>query len=347
MKKFAVGIVALLAGFNLNAQDLHFGQTAQTPLLINPACAGVYDGWERVIINQRNQWLGSNTKFMTTNVAADINIGKSRMNDRAHFGVGLMFFNDVGGDSQFGNQNGSLTLSGILPMGGTGHILSAGIQGGFGSRKGNLSSVSFINQWDGSGFDQTLPSGEVNSLSSFRYMEANAGIYYVFDGGQSTFSRNNDFKIQVGFSGYHLNAPELKYTNGVAETERLHRKYVGHAGVVADIVGSKWAIDGSALHFMQGGHHETIFGMMMRYRFEDGTKITGLSHNAYFGFGLYHRWKDAVMPSLMVDWKGFQFGVSYEVTVSKLRNAYTGSLEFSLSYTNRHDALFKTKRRRI
>lgn len=347
MKKFAVGIVVICTSLSVSAQDLHFSQTAQTPLLINPACAGVYDGWERVIINQRNQWLGSNTQFMTTNVSADINVGKSRMNDRAHLGVGLMFYNDVGGDSQFGNQTGSLTVSGILPMGGSGHILSAGIQGGFGSRKGTLSSVTFMNQWTGSEFDQTLPTGEQNSLNSFRYMEANAGVYYVYDGGQNTFSRNNDFKLQIGFSGYHLNAPELKYTNGVTETERLHRKYVGHAGVVADIVGSKMAIDGSVLQFVQGGHYETIFGMMLRYRFEDGTKITGLSHDAFFGFGVYHRLKDAIIPSVMVDWKGFQLGISYDITVSKLRNAYTGSLEFSLSYTNRHDALFKTKRRRI
>lgn len=346
MKKFAVGIVAVLSGFGVGAQDLHFGQTAQTPLLINPAAAGVYDGWERIIINHRNQWLGAKTQFMSTAIAADMNIGKSRLNDRAHLGVGLMFFNDIGGDSNFGNQTGSLTISGILPMGGSGHILSAGIQGGYGSRRGSLASVSFMSQWDGEQFNPLINSGEVNSLASFKYIDANAGIYYVFDGGQSTFSRNNDFKLQIGFSGYHLNAPELKYTNGVSG-EKLHRKYVGHVGVVSDIVGSKWAIDASALQFIQGGHYESIFGLMMRWRFEEGTKITGLSHNAYLGFGVYHRLKDAIMPSIMIDWRGFQFGVSYEATISKLRKAYTGSLEFSLSYTNRHDALFKTKRRRI
>ena len=101
-----------------------------------------------------------------------------------------MFFNDIGGDSKFGNQTGSLTLSGILPMGRSGHILSAGIQGGFGSRKADLSGVLFRSQWTGSEFDPTIASGEMNSATSFRYMDASAGIYYVFDGGQSTFSRN-------------------------------------------------------------------------------------------------------------------------------------------------------------
>ena len=64
MKKILLS-VAFLSCINTYAQDLHFSQTAQTPLLINPAAAGVYDGWERVIINHRNQWLGAGTQFMT------------------------------------------------------------------------------------------------------------------------------------------------------------------------------------------------------------------------------------------------------------------------------------------
>lgn len=357
MKKIVVGIVGMMMLHNVQAQDLHFSQSSQTPLLINPAAAGVFDGWERVIVNHRNQWLGAGTKFMTTSVAADANLGKSRLNDQAHLGIGLMFFNDIGGDSNFGNQTGSLTISGILPMGGSGHIISAGVQGGFGSRKADYTRLSFYNQFDGTSFDQSINSGEANTGASFTYIDASAGVYYVFDGGQSTFSRNNDFKLQIGLSGYHLNAPSLKYSNGVTG-EKLQRKYVAHAGVVADIVGSKFAIDANAIQFvqngatetsiLQGGHYETMLGLMLRYRFEDGTKVTGNTHNAFIGFGLYTRLKDAIIPSVMIDWRGFQFGVSYDVTVSAMRNAYSGgSLEFSLSYINRHDALFKSRKRRF
>jgi type IX secretion system PorP/SprF family membrane protein len=346
MKKIILTLVGVAILHFSEAQDLHFSQTSQTPLLINPGATGVYDGWERLIVNHRNQWLGANTQFMTTAVAVDANFGKTHLNDKAHVGVGLMFYNDIGGDSKFGNTSGSVSLSGILPMGGSGHTLSLGIQGGLGQRKADINSVTFMSQWDGNGFDQTILSGEVNSVASFSYIDASAGLYYMFDGGKSTFSRNNDFKFQVGISGYHLNAPEMKYTNGVYG-ERLHRKFVAHARVISEIAGSKWSIDGSALQFMQGGHFETILGAMIRYRFENGTKMTGLSHDAYLAFGTYFRVKDALVPSVMIDWRGFQFGMSYDVTVSYLRKAYTGSLEFSLAYRNLHDALFKTKRRRF
>ena len=347
MKNALTLALAFAAFQSVNAQDLHFSQTAQTPLLINPGAAGVFDGWERVNINHRNQWLGAGTQFMTTSIAADANIAKSDFNDKAHLGVGILFYNDIGGDSRFGSQQGSLTVSGILPMGRSGHILSAGVQGGFGQRKADLSNVTFMNQWDGTTFDPNILSGEQNTVNSFSYIDASAGLYYVYDGGQNTFARNEDLKFQFGVAAYHLNKPELEYTNGVSG-DRLHRKFVANVGVVADIPGTVFAIDGSVLQFAQGGHYETLLGAMLRYRFENATKITGNSHDAFFGIGCYARIRDGIIPSVMVDWRGFQFGISYDVTLSAMRNAYRGgSLEFSLSYINRNDSLFKTRKRRM
>lgn len=344
MKK--VLLIASLIASNSFAQDIHFTQTSQTPLLINPAAAGVYNGWERVIINHRNQWIGGNTQFMTSSIAADANLFKPERGNGAHMGVGVMFFNDIGGDSNFGHQNGSLTLSGILPMGGSGHIISAGIQGGFGHRSGSTNALSFRNQFDGYGFDQTIPSGEQNKLSSFAYMEANAGLYYVFDGTQSTFQRNREKRFQIGVSGYHLNAPSMNYSNGTSE--RLARKFVAHAGFLSEIGTSAMSIDINVIEAIQASHYETLLGLMLRYRFVNGTKITGSNQDAYFGVGLYTRLNDAVMPSVMIDWNGFQFGMSYDVTLSAYRKAPgAGSLEFSLSYINRNHALFKTRGRRF
>lgn len=317
-----------------NAQDIHFSQTAQTPLLINPAVAGVFDGWQRAIINQRSQWLGATTQFMTTNVAGDITLFKKERGNRSYLGVGGMFNTDVGGDGRFGTQTGSLTISGILPIK-KGSSLSAGIQGGFGSRKGDISKLSFESQWNSAEytFDPTINSGEVTSLNNCSYLDAGAGIYYVLDAGKSAFFRDQEFKFQLGAAIYHINQPLLKFTSG--SDDHLHRKYVFHSGIVYDIEGSKFSIDGNIVQFIQGGHYETIIGTMLRYRLVDGTKLTGFSQKAFFGFGLYMRVKDAIIPSVLIDYKGFKFGMSYDVTISKLRRAYGGgSLEFSISYSN-------------
>jgi type IX secretion system PorP/SprF family membrane protein len=345
MKKIVTAALVICVLHSVSAQDFHFAQSDQTPLLINPAAAGVFDGWERIGINHRSQWINTGTKFNTTSIAADANLWKSTRRNSAHAGVGVLFYNDIGGDSKFGNQMGSLTISGILPAGKSSTI-SAGIQGGFGQRKADLSGVSFMNQWDGTEFNESIISGEQNVLTSFIYMDASAGLYYVYRGRKSSFARNSDFKLKLGVSGYHLNSPKMKFING--SVDRLNRKYVAHVSVSGDIPGSRFAMDGSVLQFIQGGHYETLLGARVRYRFEDGTKITGMNQNAYAGFGLQMRVKDAIIPSLLLDWGGFKFVLSYDVTISKLRRAYSGgSLEFSMVYVNKHHALFKTRKRRM
>lgn len=324
------------------AQDLHFTQTFHTPLLINPGAAGVYNGWERVIINHRNQWLGAGTQFTTTSIGADFNIGKSKLNDKAHLGIGILFNNDIGGDSKFGSQTGSLTLNGILPFGRTGHSLSLGIQSGFGMRSASISALKFMSQWNGYQFDQTQLSGEENTLNIMSYFDASSGIYYEYDVNKSSFQRNNNLKIQAGFSVYHVNQPLMRFTT--VDGNRLFRKYVLHAGVVADLPNRDWAIDGNVLQFIQGPHLETILGLIMRYRLNDGASITGFSQDAYIGFGAYYRVNNAVSPTLALQFKGFKFNVSYDITTSIMRKAYYGgSLEFSLSYTNLNHALFKKR----
>lgn len=341
MKKWIIGISLGFASLNSMAQDLHFSQVLQSPFLLNPGATGVYDGWERVTIHNRNQWLGANTQFMSTAVAAELSLLKNPRKNTGYLGMGLSFYNDIGGDAKFGNQTGALTFSGILPMGDAG-ILSVGLQGGFGSRKGDMSKLLFDSQWNGSGYDPTIASGEGDGLNSFRYADVSTGLFYQYNGGSSTFARNNAKKLQIGFAVYHANSPRMLYRTG--SVERLERKYVGMVNFAMDIPSSDWAFDLQAVQFVQGGHFETIFGGLARRRFQEGTKMTGYSQDASFGFGAYMRLKDAIIPTIQVDYKGFRFGLSYDATISKMRKAYSGgSIELSVSYTNMHDAIFKRR----
>jgi len=342
MRKIILFIALLVAG-NLTAQDIHFSQAIQTPLWINPALTGVYEGWERVTVNHRSQWLGSNTKFSTTAVSGDINFFKSAQNDKAHLGVGVFMWHDAAGDAKFGTQQGQLSLSGILPMGG-GHQLSAGLQGGVGNRGGNMDALYFGNQWTGDEFDQALPNFEGDRLRSDNYFNVATGINYQFDGGSQKFSHDETFKIMVGAAVYHVNKPAIKY--GGLENEVLHRKFVFHARMIKDFSGSPWSVDASAVQFIQGPQYQTLLGALLRYRMDSGGKITTFRQDAYIGFGAYTRIGDAIIPALMFDYRGFQFGISYDFTISPLRNTHSGgSLEFSLSYRNLYHALFKTRRR--
>ena len=343
MKHLIAGVCLFSSLFGA-AQDIHFSQISEIPLLLNPAATGVYNGWERVSMNHRNQWLGGNTTFHTTSLAADINLFKSDREYKGYLGVGVFFYKDAGGDSDFGNQTGSLSLSGVLPILDGGHTLSAGIQGGFASRSGNLNNVFFENQWNGSAFDPTIPQAETATLDNYQYLDFSTGVMYQFDGSESSFSRNNSTKFQVGAAVYHVNKPAMNFSG--VQGMQLYRKLVVHTLYAQEIDRTDWAFEVSGVQFVQGPHYQTILGGKMKRRFMNGSKITGFKQDAYVGFGAYWRLKDAFIPTVSLDWKGFKFGMSYDVTISQMRRAYSGgSLEFSLSYTNLKHALFKGRRK--
>src|ERR1700750_2272151 len=54
-------LALLLAGQAANAQDIHFSQFFETPLLRNPALAGIFTGDFRVQTVFRDKWPTSNT----------------------------------------------------------------------------------------------------------------------------------------------------------------------------------------------------------------------------------------------------------------------------------------------
>jgi type IX secretion system PorP/SprF family membrane protein len=341
MRKLQLTVVCWMLVSIVNAQDLHFSQISQMPLLLNPAATGVMDGWERVSLQHRNQWVGSNGKYNNTMASFDFNVLKSEMNDRGYIGIGGFFFNDVAGDGKIGRQSASLSLSGILPMGRNGHSLSAGLQAGFGSSTLNPNALVFESQWNGTEFDPTVLSGE-NLNNHFTYPDVGAGVLYQFDGGKSSFFGKNNSKFQLGASVYHVNRPSLKFAAG--GTGVLNRKFVFHTMYTKDIADTKIQLELDAAQFIQGKQTETIFGALLKYKIrENGNYLGGQSQ---IGAGLHMRTFDAMVPSVMILMKGFRFALSYDFTISALRKAQGGgSFELSMSYTNFKDALFKQRRK--
>ncbi len=162
----------MIFAINGIAQDIHFTQSNETSMLINPAATGVFSGWERVTFNHKNQWVSSGTKFFTTSMAADMNLFKPRRGNGAHMGLGFQFYNDIGGDSKFGTRQVLISVSGIVPISDY-QQLSGGLQIGVGQKFGDFSKLHFANQFDGESFNTDNPSGEINNLENLMYRETN------------------------------------------------------------------------------------------------------------------------------------------------------------------------------
>jgi type IX secretion system PorP/SprF family membrane protein len=339
----ALLIYVLVFGWSTlgHSQDMMFSQVNQSPMLLNPANTGLMDGWERVALQHRNQWVGSNGKYNNTIASFDLNLMKSESVSGAYIGLGAYFLRDVAGDGNIGQQSAIVSLSSIIPLGRNGHSISAGLQGGFGSTTLNQSNLVFESQWNGAEFDQTILSGEQLS-NHYSYADLNAGVSYQFNGGSTSFFGKSDVKFQIGGAVYHANRPSINFAAGGESI--LNRKFVFHTSFWKDILDTDIQFELDAAQFIQGKQTATYFGGMVKYKFSDGGNYLGGS--SQIGLGLHMRTFDAMVPSVMIKLKGFRFEVSYDATVSALRKAQGGgSLELSLSYTNFQDALFKQRRK--
>src|ERR671926_1161622 len=99
MKKLICTVsICVWLGFGATAQDPNFSQFFASPLTLNPALTGKFNGDLRVAGNYRNQWPTINNAYTTYTLSADGGILKSRIPEFDQFGIGIMAFSDKSGN---------------------------------------------------------------------------------------------------------------------------------------------------------------------------------------------------------------------------------------------------------
>ena len=332
----------LTLSFLGQAQDFHYSQLDQSLTLINPATTSTFSGFERITLQHRNQWLGAGTQFMTSMGMAEFSIGKIARQKSAYAGIGVYFVNDVGGDSKFSIKSGGVTASGVLPIA-KNHTISAGIHAAFTNRSADFSRVSFMNQWNGSEFDNSIDPGESNGISSFSHLDAGVGIAYGFNKENENTLSSNEMSFQGGVSVQHLNKPKLRYNSLV--DDRLFMKFCFHANARYGL-SSESNLEVSAAQFIQGKHLETMVGLFYRLKTKNASRVTSILSNQYFVFGTYFRSVGTVIPTIYFDLGAFSLGLSYDYEFGQLSSMYKQSVEVSLKFNSGKKSIFNSSKLR-
>jgi len=181
MKVRFYAILALLVGaFAANAQDIHFSQFYSSPLTLNPALTGNFNGFYRISGIYRNQWPGLTSgkpAFSTPSVSLDFSLLREKIKNGS-LGVGVVFFNDQQNGKTF-NQNQILaSVAYNMGFGSNGIFqLGVGLQGGMAMTKMDFSKFEF-----GEGYNSDLtynPNYNGESFNSGKKMKGvfNAGIF--------------------------------------------------------------------------------------------------------------------------------------------------------------------------
>jgi len=311
-----------LAGF-ARTQDTHFSQFYNAPTYYNPAATGAFPQKFRTNIFYKTQWKNIDVTYTHSFFSGEINLFKK--DNGSHLGLGLNVLNDRTGMGLM-NQTYVSMSSAYHVLVGRDQFLSAGIQLGYGQRSLNNGNLTWDNQYDDGIFNPALPYDEnLNMTKSF----ADVGAGVMWNG-----LIGNNVNVNFGLAGFHLNKPVVSFMND--QNEKLHHRYSAFSSAKIPLPLSNTTVIPSVMYSLQGGHHEAMFGTLIRYELREASKYTGFIKGTAFGIGGHYRVKDAFVPSMFVEMGGFQFGASYDINVSGLKNATNGrgGFEFSLKFVN-------------
>ncbi len=302
----------------LSAQDIHWSQFQSSPLNLNPAITGFFNGDYRFIGNHRSQWKSVTKHYSSFSGSLDASLG-GLSTERNRYSAGLLFNNDKAGDGALGLTQFALSGSLIRTLDKNSvHFLSVGFQAGFVSRSINYSDLNFDEQYDGDVYDPNQPNSENFNNSKHSYPDISLGIAWLMQ-------TEEKFKLGAGFSVQHINRPDDSFFSNPAKLfPRIQ------ADIKTDFpVASRFDLVPSVLFMNQGSFNEFTGGTSVRYRISE---LPGRTYAFYLGG--WFRQSDALIASAGIDYNNLNVGVSYDFNTSDLDRASNGKggYEISLVY---------------
>ncbi len=313
-------LAACLQGIS---QDIHLSQFFNTPLLRNPALAGVFNGDIRIQAVYRNQWQSVGFPYQTNALSGEY---------KFHVGGGDDFM--TVGASAFYDEAGIMKLKTLQVMpalnfhkslsGNKNSYLSAGFMAGFVNRQFDGKNLTFDNQYTGGAYNPSNPTGERFTGLSRGFFDVALGLSYNSDLGENG-------SYYLGASFWHFNKPSYSF---LSDNIQLDPKWQFNGGV-RSWINERVRLTIEANYLKQGNYSETIGGAMITYFMDnemaDDRPISEFSLSG----GIYGRLNDAIIPYAQISYNHFDVGISYDVNTSPLKSASQGRGGFELSLTFR------------
>lgn len=303
-------------GLSLTAQDIHFSLWDMSPLNLNPAMTGQFDGDYRFNGNHRNQWSSVTVPFTTYSLSADARniLGKK------NYSGGLQINQDRAGDSQFNtfqvNASGAYQLN--LQDDSLNH-LSFGLQLGVTNRSLTYDPLQFDAQYNGFQYDANLDNQESFARAGRTYLNSNVGVGY--------FKKFDNRKVVTGGVGFfNLLKPKQSFFND--DNIRQDIRVSIHANSEWKVA-AQWDVLPSFIFSSQGKYKELNLGANARYVITD---FMGMYRAAWLG--VFYRNKDATFITLGVNYDAWKVGLNYDINLSTLKTASNGrgSFEIAVQY---------------
>ena len=304
------------------AQDPHFSQFFSSPLTLNPAFTGKFDGNFRAAGNYRNQWPTINRAYQTGTVSLDFPIMRKKIDYRDTWGMGIIAYTDKSAAGAVGFNYVSLSTAFHKGLDEDGYKqFGLGLQATYSNMNIFTADLKFEDQLTPLGFTGVTSETFGNSILKSSYFDLNAGLLYT----TSSSDKNNFY---AGVSLYHINRPKQNFTTN--SYYLLNPRATFHAGGYFP-AGETSILHISALYSTQAKAHETLIGGAMQFVAVDAATS---DNPVSFYAGSWIRLGDALIPYVGLEYSSFRFGLTYDINISDLKTASQsrGGVEISLIY---------------
>lgn len=324
----------ILCGLKTIAQDIHFTQYYMSPVTLNPALAGKFEGTVRLGGIYRSQWrsvLGSGD-YSTPSFFADAPVVRG-FRKRDWVGVGLGYVADRAGIGKLERNISNIGASYHLALDKKGNAhLSVGAQyGGVAMRLKNPNSLKDeLKILNGTSPDLTaLDANSKEDPKSYRSINAGLAI---------SSKLNKQMDVTLGLSAYNLTGSSIKLlesgsskgggkgssnnNNGTASP-----RIVAH-GMFNITMNERTVFSPNFIFQRLGNNQEMMVQALGAYLLEPQRDITATA-------GIGYRLGDAINVLVGGKYKDWRFGLAYDINTSGLsaNTQYRGGFELALNYT--------------
>ncbi len=298
---------------SLQAQDMHFGHFFNTPLIINPARSGQFDGEWRLHANYRDQWRSITVPYSSYAFSGDY-----RPQLRAfplQLGAGLYLLSDRAGDGNLNTQK--IYFSAAVAKYFEALRLNLSFGAGYGNvqQRADFSKYRFDRQWTDRGFDPQLATGEKSGEEQYSYRDLSLGLYARYRPGTA-------LEWHLSYAVAHSLAPRYGFYN----QSRLGRRHYLDGGAAIRFR-KEWLAEPAFFFSWQRAASELLIGGNLHYYLQNNP-VERLSA------GIWWRASGDAIPAVGLSFRGVESMLSYDFNLYDIRQASKtlGGFELSMKY---------------
>ncbi len=305
----------ILSAVTMQAQDIHFSQFFETPLLRNPSLAGIYKGDIRVQAVYRDQWNTVTNAYKTGSLNGEYKMPVGKSNDFLTLGLQMLY--DQAGTVAWKSTHVLPALNFHKSLStDRNRYLSLGFMGGAVQRKLDRTKMTTNSQYDGMG------DGENFTSNGYTYFDGSVGMSY-----NAQLNDDPENNMYLGLAYHHFNKPKNSFYRSASFG--LDPKWVASGGLRFAVTPASY-LTLQADYSKQGNFQEVVAGAL--YGIKLGPELDNPLYTLHGGAFL--RWNDALIPVIKLDYTPFAFSLSYDVNISKLKTSSfgRGGFEIGVSY---------------